>query len=190
MPVQALSATYRIAGNGTSYEAAVEVVNASGYSFEETGALGERVVVAVTNVSLEGDCSPCTFTWDRNRSILDLSPNASIHFQQGNYTVRFQGPVKDLHLVLSFSQPYHIEVTLPEGYRVQNFLLGYISPGGQVSVAGNTTTIAWNSTRTADVRFYNREREDLLFLFGNFWIIIAVVLLMPYILTRRRKGGA
>jgi hypothetical protein len=166
------------------------VVNASEYPFEETGALGERVVVAVKNVSLEGDCSPCTFTWNRDRGILEASPNTSIHFPQGNYTVRFQGPVKDYHLVLAYSQPYRVEVTLPEGYGVQNFLLGYVAPGGQVSITGNTTTIVWNSTRTADVRFYNREREDLLFLFGNFWIIIAIVLLMPYILTRRRKGSA
>jgi hypothetical protein len=38
-----------------------------------------------------------------------------------------------------------------------------------------------------DLRFYDKSREDLLYLFGNFWIVIAVVLLLPFVITMRRK---
>jgi len=31
-----------------------------------------------------------------------------------------------------------------------------------------------------------KEREDLLYLFANFWAVIAVVMLVPFLLTWRR----
>jgi hypothetical protein len=39
---------------------------------------------------------------------------------------------------------------------------------------------------SVDLRFYDENRETLLYLFGNFWIIIAVVLLLPFMITMRR----
>jgi len=41
-------------------------------------------------------------------------------------------------------------------------------------------------TTAVDLRFYDKNRETILYLFGNFWIIIAIVLLVPFFLTMRR----
>jgi hypothetical protein len=63
-----------------------------------------------------------------------------------------------------------------------------ISPGG---VAGpgkdGSVVVTWNETRSAEIRFYPPDREELLVWFGQFWIIIAIVLLLPFFLMRRRK---
>ncbi len=186
VPVSALNATYQVLPDGTSYDARVDLVNQSSYSFEETGALGEKTAVAVTNISLAGDCSPCTFNRTGGGGLFSGAEN-SIEFPRGNYTVLFQGPVKDNHMLLVFDQPYNVSIILPDGLNVKNFLLGYVSSGGQVSSGNNTTMISWKNSKSAEIRFYDRGREELLYLFGNFWIVIAVVLLVPYFLTRRKK---
>ncbi|MCC7467564.1 MAG: hypothetical protein IT504_00050, partial [Burkholderiaceae bacterium] len=47
----------------------------------------------------------------------------------------------------------------------------------------------WNSTKNAELRFYTENRVTLLTMFGQFWIIIAVVLLLPFLFTWKRKAG-
>ena len=39
--------------------------------------------------------------------------------------------------------------------------------------------------RTFEIRFYDPWREKLLYLFGNFWIIIAIALLLPFLLIMK-----
>ena len=51
----------------------------------------------------------------------------------------------------------------------------------------NTTLIQWNKTLSADLRFYDEDRETLLFFFLQFLGIIAVVMLLPFLLTMRKK---
>ncbi len=51
----------------------------------------------------------------------------------------------------------------------------------------NTTIIQWDKVTSIDLRFYDQGREQLLYLFGNFWIVIAIVLLLPYLMTMRKK---
>jgi hypothetical protein len=157
------------------------VENADRFEFVETGLLGERIPLQVTGVSLSGDCSPCTFSWG-DRSV--------ITFPSGNYTVRYTGPITQNHLVVALPEPYRVVVVIPPGLDARNRLLGLISPAGAVvSEEGDgSLRVAWNSTRSAELRFYPPERELWLSWFGQFWIIIAIVLLLPFFLTRK-KGG-
>jgi hypothetical protein len=165
--------------NGTAFIGTVELQDAGSYHFTETGTLGEQVAMPVSMVSLSGPCDPCPF---------NLSGSSGITFPQGNYTLTFQGRLQDFHLLLTYDQPTNVSITLPAGYNLTNPLLGSTSPGARVSVAGNETRVSWNQTRQAEIRFYDTGREELLYLFGQFWLILAVVMLLPYILTRRRRG--
>jgi hypothetical protein len=54
-PVHGLSIEYRVLPNGTLYEGTVQVEKSTGYQFYETGAMGERLPVKVTNISLIGE---------------------------------------------------------------------------------------------------------------------------------------
>jgi hypothetical protein len=179
VPVLALSAEYRILQNETSYQGEVELQNKDRYQFTETGMLGEMVPIQVTGVSLSGACFPCCFTW-QDRS--------TITFPEGNYTVHFTGPIRENHLVTTYTEPYHVTMILPPGLDVRNRLLGMISPGGEAREARDGSVIVtWNETRSAEVRFYPPDRETLLIWFGQFWIIIAIVLLLPFFLMRTRR---
>jgi hypothetical protein len=178
-PAFALSAEYRILPNGTSYQGEIEVENAERYEFTETGMLGEKVPVQVTGVSLAGACFPCCFTWQ---------DRTTITFLPGNYTVRFTGTVRDNHLVVTYPEPYNVTMVIPKGLDVRNRLLGMISPGGEVSESKDgSLEVAWKEVRSAEVRYYPPDRENLLMWFGQFWVIIAVVLLLPFFLMRSRK---
>jgi hypothetical protein len=63
-----------------------------------------------------------------------------------------------------------------------------ISPGGEaVNGTNGTVLVTWNETRTFEIRFYDPQREELLYFFLNFWILIAIVMLLPFALTWRKK---
>ena len=178
-PVYGLSATYQVLPNGSAYYGTIQVEKSTGYQFFETGQLGERVPVKVSNVSLSGECAPCSF---------NMSGDTSISYPEGNYTISYQGQVEENHLVASYDNPYNVTVNLPEGLDVRNPFLGVISPGGVATLVNNTSVdIVWTGVKSIEIRFYDQPRESLLYLFGNFWLIIAFVLLTPYVLSMRRK---
>ena len=178
-PVLGLSAEYQVLPNGSAYYGTVQVEKSTGYQFFETGALGERLPVKVSNVSLSGACEPCTF---------NMSGDSAISYPVGNYTISYQGPIRDSHLITSYDNPYNVTVSLPPGLDVRNPFLGVISQGGMATLVNNTSVeIQWTGVKSMEVRFYDQPRESLLYLFGNFWLIIAFVLLTPYLLSMRKK---
>jgi hypothetical protein len=167
--------------DGTAYDAWVQVEKSTGFQFFETGPLGERLPIRVTNVSVTGDCAPCTF---------NKTGDSAITYPEGNYTVLFQGPIRENHIITAYDKPYNVTVILPRGLDVRNQFLGVISPGGVISAVDNTTVdVNWTGVKSIELRFYDQGRESLLYIFGNFWLIIAFVLLTPYILSmwRRKK---
>lgn len=178
-PSAALSAEFHVLPNGTAYNASVEVVDAERFEFYEPGVLGERVPLTVSNVQITGNCSPCAFTATKSNSIT---------FSKGNYTIRYTAPLRDFHLQAVFEKPYSVNVSLPEGFDIRNPLLAFLSPGSTViAEKDNSTTARWNRTLSVDLRFYDRSRESLLYLFGNFWIVIAIVLLLPFLFTMKKN---
>jgi len=164
---------------GDAYRETVTLVNTSEYSFWEPGMLGERVPLAVRNVTVSGVCGEnCTYT-QKNRN--------TIAFEKGNVTVTYEATIREKNLQLLFTEPSNITVTLPEGQDVKNPLLGRVSEGGKVSTENNTTVIAFDQVRYAEVHSYDPTRERLLYIFGSVWLTVAVVLLFPFLLMRRRQ---
>jgi hypothetical protein len=179
LPAAGLGAAYRITENGTSYYATLDLADAEGFEFYETGMLGERIPLRVSDVMLSGDCDPCPFEW---------IGNTAITFERGNYSLSYRGPVRDNHFHATFESPRQVNVSLPPGLDVRNPALGMISQGGTVAdSSGGGIDVTWNSTRTAEIRFYDEGRENLLYIFANFWIIIAVVMLVPFLLSMRKR---
>ncbi|HOP67718.1 MAG TPA: DUF5803 family protein [Methanoregulaceae archaeon] len=181
VPVTGLSAEYSVSPDGRSYQAVIELESAETFEFIRTGMLGERIPLQVQDVSLSGNCDPCTFEW---------SGNSRISFEEGDYTLNYSAPLTENHLISSFSKPYTARVILPPDLSVKNPLLGMVSPGAIVTpMDDGSTAIRWNETESLEVRFYDQGREEILLFFGNFWIILAIVLLLPFILTWRRRQG-
>jgi hypothetical protein len=178
VPALALSAEYRVYPNGSAYQGSVRLENADRFEFTEVGMLGEKIPVPVTGVSLTGECSPCNYSW-RDRTI--------ITFPKGNYTIHFTGTINQNHMVVAFAEPYSVVIFLPSGLDVRNRLIGMINPSDAVVTEGKdgSLIVTWNSTRSAELRFYSPHRELWLTWFGQFWIIIAVILLLPFFLSRR-----
>jgi hypothetical protein len=150
--------------------------------FADSGMLGESIPVSVTNVSLVAENgTPVDYNWTTQWN----SPS-TISFPKGNYSLSYHAPLKDYHLQGQFHAPYNVSVYLPEGYSVKNPLLAGLSTGSNVtSFADNTTLVTWKGVGSFDIRFYDPGREELLYLFAQFMVIIAIVLLMPYVLMRK-----
>jgi hypothetical protein len=183
--VIALSADYVILPNGTAYQASIEIADASRYEFVDSGMLGEPVPLNVRDIQLSGNCSPCRFNITGPSFTSNIK---ALTFERGNYTVSYTSPLQDNHLQTSFRNPYHVNITLPQEFAVQNPLLAGISPGANVTrLMDNTTLIQWNQTTSVDLRFYDNDREALLYFFLQFMGILAVVMLLPFLITRRNK---
>jgi len=182
--VGALSADYLVFPNGTAYRASIEIKDVSWYEFADTGMLGEPIPLTVTEVQLSGNCSPCRF----NQTNPSFSSNTrAITFERGNYTVSYIAPFRDNHFQTNFRSPYHVNITIPQEFSVQNPLLAGFSPGAVVTRnPDNTTIIQWNNTLSVDLRFYDQGREELLYFFLQFLGIIAFVLLLPFLITFRK----
>ncbi|EHQ35482.1 hypothetical protein [Methanoplanus limicola] len=203
-PASALNATFFVAENGSSYHASLEIEEASEYRFEKPGVLGEKVPAEYGNVSLY-------YTNGTEASFEDKG--RSIEFEKGNYTVGYDSAIDNHNLQLIFDDRYNISVYLPPVFDVRNPLLGMVSTGGEVisgaevsengagSVdgAGDETLsstgsgydglrIDWVKRTYAEIRFYDSFQEKILMIFGSLWLVVAVVFLVPYMMTRRRKG--
>jgi hypothetical protein len=168
--------------NGTAYQAAIEITDTASYQFASLGLMGENVPLNAGNVNLSGEnCSVCTYTWNRPWG----SP-ASIAFEQGNYTVAYIAPLNDNDLHASFEVPYNVNVTIPQEFDVRNPLLAGISMGANVTRhPDNSTSVQWNKTLSFDLRFYDQSHEELLYFFLQVLVIIAIVMLLPFLISRK-----
>ncbi len=165
--------------NGTACSASVELVGAESFRFTEPGVLGERIPVSVTGINVSREGSPVPY---------ESAGQSEIRFPTGNYTISYEMPIRGSHLAVLYDQPYQVEVLLPADLDVRNLLLGMVSQGGTVNASPDgSKTVTWNETYSAELRFYDANQESLLYLFGNIWLMAAVVLLLPFALTWRRR---
>lgn len=179
-PAAAEEATFRVLPGGTAYEASI-VVTGSEHTLWSPGVLGERVPLQVEDLKVLGPDGPVEYQ-DAGRGV--------ITFPEGNYTITYRAPVRDNYLVAALDKPYAITISLPEGFDVRNPLIGMISPGGTISSGPNgTTEVSWDQIAVAEVRFYSPEREILLITFGTIWLTIALVLLLPLVISSWRREG-
>lgn len=172
------AAVFTIAENGSSYTAVIDLNQTDTYPFMETGVLGEQIPAQVTNVSLSNASGDVPFQHDQTK----------ITFPEGNYTISYQGTVRDDHLLMALPDLTSADVHLPAGLDVRNPLIGQVSPGGKTSIDDQgLVSIHWDRTTYVEVRYYDPTRESVLYLFANIWVVVAIVLLTPYLLTRRRQ---
>jgi len=167
--------------NGTAYLAAVQIEDTSQYEFADTGVIGEQIPFDAGDVRLAGQsCFNCSFTWSGSSRIL---------FDKGNYTVSYIGPIHEDHVQAFYDSPHNVTVTLPQEFDVRNPLLAGISPGANVTrYPDNTTSIQWEGVTSIDLRFYDQAHEQLLYLFGNIWVFIAMLVIVSYLISGRNRG--
>jgi len=148
------------------------------------GFMGENVPLSVSNVNLTANGMPVEFNestpWGRPRAIT---------FAKGNYSVSYIAPLRDNHLQGVFEKPYHVNVTIPREFDVQNPLLAGLSTGANVTrFSDNSTLVQWNRSYSFDLRFYDETREQFLFFFLQFMgILVVVLVVIPYILSMKRS---
>jgi hypothetical protein len=182
LPAGALSAEYEILGNGTGFLGSVEVEEADEYQFVEIGILGERVNVPAEDVVVTNESGVVAF---------EEKGGSRIGFPEGNYTIHYRAPVRDKSFQAVYDRPYTVEVLLPPEFDVQNPLLGYISPGGEVTAENESVRIRWEETRFVELRYYDSIMERALVIFGTFWLALCAIFLFPYLLMwmRDRSEG-
>ena len=179
LPASALNITYLISDDGSAYRATALVNSTDRFDFVQSGMIGERIPLTVMNVSLYQDGMNVSFTQERE----------GIRFPVGNYTIDYEGKISGNTFQTQFSDFGSVNIVLPEKYKVDNPLLTSIQPGGSnITKSMNQTIIKWEKTRYLDVRFYDAGQESLLSIFGQFWLIIAVMLLLPFLFSRGRQG--
>jgi hypothetical protein len=180
----ALSADYQVFPNGTAYRVSIEITDAARYAFADTGFMGESVPLAVGGVRLLKNGTEVSYNQSK-----PFGQPSSITFERGNYTVEYTAPLQDNHLQGTFEKAYQVTITIPQEFDVRNPLLAGLSMGANTTrFADNTTLVQWNKVYSFDLRFYEKDREDLLYFFLQFMgILIFVLVVIPYIMSMRRE---
>lgn len=180
VPASGMNITYTIADDGARYTAVAILNQTDRYDFVQSGMLGERVPLEVNNVTLLQGGQHVSFRTERE----------GIRFNTSNYTLMFDGAISGNTFQTQFPDPGQVTIILPEKYKVDNPLLTSIQPGGAGISRGdqNSTLISWEKARYIDIRFYDATQENFLGIFAQFWLIIAVLLLMPFLFAGRRQG--
>jgi len=177
-PASALDADYYVAENGSMFHGEVGILETNTYEFTEPGLLGEKVPVDVTNISIVGESG----------ENIDFEEGwNSISFEEGNYTVGFDQAFSNNDFSVLLDTPYNITLYLPEKYNVANPLLGMVSTGGIVNSSENLTEISWEMKKYAGARFYDDMQEKMLLAFGSFWLVLVLIFLIPYLISRRKN---
>jgi hypothetical protein len=175
IPASAQDAEFRVLPDGTTYQATVQFTGTE-YGFWNQGVLGERIPLTVEDLLVVGDAGPIEY---------QRKDAGTITFPEGTYTITYQAPVRDNHIQATFDEVCNVSILLPQGFDVRNPLLGMISPGGEVSaLADGLIGVSWEGARYMEIRFYDPEREILLNTFGTIWLVVAIVLILPYFVTR------
>lgn len=176
VPVAAVNLSATLQKDGKTYNATVLVNNSDRYDLIQPGMVGERIPLDARNISVRNETDEISVKPDRG--VLSYPP--------GNYTIRYDGLVTANTFQFLFTEPANVTVTLPDPFLVGNPLLTSLQPAGSViSTGNNATSVSWNLVRSVELRFYDEGQEHLLFLFAQFWLIIAVVLLLPFFLSKR-----
>lgn len=176
MPVAAINLSATVHEDGKHYTATVVVNNTERYDLVQPGMIGERIPLDAQNVSVRNETDMLSVKAERG----------VLTFPLGNYTIRYDTQVTANTLQFLFTEPANVSILLPHPHKVGNPLLTSLQPSGSVTTKGNnTTTISWNQVRSIELRYYDEGQENLLFLFAQFWLIIAVVLLFPFFLSRK-----
>lgn len=177
-PVAGTNVSVDLHGDGKAYTATVVLNQTERYELVESGMLGERIPLEVANLTVRNETALVSVTPDRGVLSLPL----------GNYTLEYEGKITGNTLQMLFTAPANVSVHLPYPFRVGNPLLTSLQPSGSTTIAGNNTTrIDWSQVRSIELRYYEENQENLLYLFAQFWLIIAVVMLVPYLVSREKK---
>ena len=173
-----LEAHYYVFDNATGYHALVETEDTDRYEFVQPGLLGEKVPLEAWNISLfykNGTEAPFE---DKGRHI---------EFEKGNYTTGYDAEFKNKDFQVVYNRPYNSTLYLADGYDVRNPLLGMVSQGGEVSENDGTISVSWTKKVFCECRFYDGFQEEILIIFGTFWIALLAVFLIPYLMMRQKK---
>jgi hypothetical protein len=175
LPVAGITFSATVDKDGKGYSAVVLVNNTDRYELIQPGMVGERIPLETKNLTVRNETD-----------ILSLTPDRGIlTFPRGNYSISYEAMVNANTMQFLFTEPANVTVSIPRPFMVTNPLLTSIQPSGSKLEEGNTTTnISWKQVRSIEIRYYDKGQEHLLYLFAQFWLIIAVVLLLPFFLSR------
>lgn len=174
-PVAGITFSASVDEDGKGYSAVVLVNNTDRYELIQPGMVGERIPLETKNLTVRNETD-----------ILSLTPDRGIlTFPRGNYSISYEAMVNANTMQFLFTEPANVTVSIPRPFMVTNPLLTSIQPSGsKLEEGNNTTNISWKQVRSVEIRYYDEGQEHLLYLFAQFWLIIAVVLLLPFFLSR------
>ncbi|HOW05234.1 DUF5803 family protein [Methanospirillum hungatei] len=176
LPVAGITFSATVDKDGKGYSAVVLVNNTDRYELIQPGMVGERIPLETKNLTVRNETD-----------ILPLTPDRGIlTFPKGNYSISYEAMVNANTMQFLFTEPANVTVSIPRPFMVTNPLLTSIQPSGsKLEEGNNTTNISWKQVRSVEIRYYDEGQEHLLYLFAQFWLIIAVVLLLPFFLSRK-----
>lgn len=158
-----------------TYLATVTGYGIERYAITEPGFLGEIIAAEVANVTITSRDDPALI-------VSYTEKRGEYRFKQGNYTISYDAPVIANGISLSFIDAVDITAIFPPGADLSNRMLATMQPmASSIEVRPDDTTImTWDNVRGMSVRFSDERQVELLWLFAQFLVIVAIMMLLPF----------
>jgi len=167
--------TLVITDDRTTYLATVIGNGIERYAITEPGFLGETIAAEVANVTITSLDDPALI-------VSYTEKRGEYRFRSGNYSISYDAPVISNGISLSFIDAVDITAIFPYGADLSNRLLATMQPmaSSLEIMPDNSTVVTWDNVRYMSVRFSDERQVQLLWLFAQFLLIVAIILLLPF----------
>ena len=170
-----VNVTLEITDDRITYLATVIGHGIERYAITEPGFLGETIAAEVANVTITSLDDPALI-------VSYTEKRGEYRFRSGNYSISYDAPVISNGISLSFIDAVDITAIFPYGADLSNRLLATMQPmaSSLEIMPDNSTVVTWDNVRYMSVRFSDERQVQLLWLFAQFLLIVAIILLLPF----------
>ena len=170
-----VNVTLEITDDRTTYLTTVIGHGIERYAITEPGFLGETIAAKAANVTITSLDDPALL-------VPYTEKRGEYRFSPGNYSISYDAPVITNAISLSFIDAVDVTAIFPLGADLSNRMLATMQPmaSSLEVMPDNSTVVTWTNVRYMSVRFSDEQQVQLLWLFAQFMLIIAIILLVPF----------
>ena len=172
------TADYIVSADGKTVSAVLTLEDQNVFYIQNSGLFGDSAVENVTNLKL---------VRDDGTEVTPKNSNGTYTFEKGNYLLTYTAPIDGNTIYGKYPAKFDVTVTLPDPYTTGHLVLGTVQNNGAITKDGTNTIVTYTQTTTAQLTYYDKNREWMLYAFLGIWAILCIIFLARYLKLRKKQ---
>ena len=172
------TADYTVSTDGKTVSAVLTLDNQNIFYIQNPGIFGDTAVDDITDLKL---------IRDDGTDVSPINSNGTYTFEKGNYLLTYTAAVDANTIYGKYPAKFDVSVTLPEPYTTGHLILGTVQNNGIITKEGTNTVITYAQTNSAQLTYYDKNREWMLYTFLGIWAVFCIIFLSRYLRLRKKQ---